>query len=32
MEEEIEKLEVISTTEIPEFGNEEGLEGVVIDE
>ena len=32
MEEEIEKLEVISTTEIPEYGNEEELEGAVVDE
>ncbi len=32
MEEEIEKLEVISTTEIPEYGNEEQLEGAVVDE
>lgn len=32
MEEEIEKLEIISTTEIPEELNEEGMEGVVEDE
>ena len=32
MEEEIEKLEIVSTTEIPEFGNEEELEGAVADE
>lgn len=32
MEEEIEKVQVISSTEIPEYGNEEQLEGVVDDE
>lgn len=32
MEEEIEKLEIISSTEIPELGNENELEGVVEDE
>lgn len=32
MEEEIEKIETISTTEIPEFGNEEELEGAVVNE
>lgn len=32
MEEEIEKLEIVSTTEIPEYGNEEELEGAVVDE
>lgn len=32
MEEEIENLEIISTTEIPEYGNEEQLEGAVADE
>lgn len=32
MEEEIEKLEIISSTEIPEYGNEEELEGAVVDE
>jgi len=32
MEEEIDKLEIISTTEIPEYGNEEELEGAVVDE
>lgn len=32
MEEEIKKLEIVSTTEIPEYGNEEQLEGGVEDE
>lgn len=32
MEEEITKLETISTTEIPDEGNELDLEGVVLDE
>lgn len=32
MEEEIEKIEIISTTEIPEELNEEEMEGVVEDE
>ncbi len=32
MEEEIKKIEIVSTTEIPEYGNEEQLEGVVEDE
>ena len=32
MEEEIDKLEIISTTEIPDYGNEEELEGAVEDE
>lgn len=32
MEEEIEKLNIISSTEIPEYGNEDQLEGVVDDE
>lgn len=29
MEEEIENLEITSSVEIPEYGNEEGLEGGV---
>lgn len=32
MEQEIEKLQIFSSTEIPEFGNEDELEGVVDDE
>lgn len=32
MEEEIEKIETFSSLEIPEFGNEDNLEGVVDDE
>ena len=32
MEEEIEKVQIISSTEIPEFGNEDQLEGGVDDE
>ena len=32
MEEEMEELEIVSTTEIPEFGNEDELEGAVVDE
>lgn len=32
MEEEIKKLEIVSTTEIPAYGNEEQLEGGVEDE
>lgn len=32
MEQEIEKLEIVSSTEIPELGNEDTLEGVVEDE
>lgn len=32
MEEEIEKLEIVSSTEIPEYGNESDLEGAVEDE
>lgn len=31
MEEEIEKLNIVSSTSIPEFGNEEELEGALID-
>lgn len=32
MEEEIEKIEQVSSTSIPEYGNEEQLEGGVADE
>lgn len=32
MEEEIEKLNIVSSTSIPEFGNEEETEGAIIDE
>lgn len=32
MEEEIEILKIVSSLDIPEFGNEEGLEGGVDDE
>lgn len=32
MEEEIKNLNIISTTEIPEFGDESQLEGGVVDE
>lgn len=32
MEEEIEKLDIVSTTYIPEEGNEDELEGERIDE
>ena len=32
MEEEIEKLAIVSSTDIPEYGNEEELEGAVVDE
>lgn len=32
MEEEIENLNIIATTEIPEFGDESQLEGGVVDE
>jgi hypothetical protein len=32
MNEEIEKVQIISSIEIPEYGNEEQLEGGVADE
>ena len=32
MEEEIKELNIISTTEVPEFGDESQLEGGVADE
>lgn len=32
MEEEIEKLNIVSSTSIPEFGNEEALEGALLEE
>lgn len=32
MEEEIEKLNIISSTQIPEFGSEEQLEGGEVNE
>ena len=32
MEEKIEKLNIVSSTSIPEFGNEEGLEGASQEE
>lgn len=31
MEEEIKELNIISSTSIPEYGNEEELEGALID-
>lgn len=31
MEEEIKELNIISSTSIPEYGNEEKLEGALID-
>ena len=32
MEEEIEKLNIVSSTNIPEYGNEEDLEGALLEE
>jgi hypothetical protein len=32
MEQEIDKIQIISSTEIPEYGNEDQLEGGVADE
>ena len=32
MEQEIDKIQIISSTQIPEYGNEDQLEGGVADE
>lgn len=32
MEEEVKELEIVSSTDIPEFGDETALEGAIVEE